>query len=443
MDRMNKDKELIEEITNRLKAKEDFVYREGAWEKFKDSEKVVTPVYKHLGKYISAAAMLVVGLAFAYYILNSKVEVQENVVQKSNQKLVSESDVNIQKNDGVLELESDNVKLDVQKPTLNLLSSTNKAQLNQISALNGSTEDLSLGQFKYSLNELKPLSIDLENRRLSLGVTDEMTKAKSSENLMHHLILANATVAQNTFANTNLEKSLQPQSFRFGDHFDLGLYVSPYRTTDNLKVGAGFTFAYNITKKVSLRTGASFNNYEVGILKNPSDINSVEAVNMPAADERLNSYGFMATYDSKLMVPNINAVTGFVQSVEIPLEIKYNLNRSFYAVAGVSYSTILSQERNAQYVENANSKSFDSGFLTSVSVPAKEEKVVTKTVRSADNNVNTNGYNGFVNLSIGKKVDINRKFGVSVEPYFKIPVGEFRKSDMNYTNGGVRIMTNF
>jgi len=48
-----------------------------------------------------------------------------------------------------------------------------------------------------------------------------------------------------------------------------------------------------------------------------------------------------------------------------------------------------------------------------------------------------------VNFSIGKEMRVNKRMNLSVEPYVKLPVGSFKQADMNYTNGGIRIITNF
>ncbi|HMR18755.1 MAG TPA: hypothetical protein PKA53_05610, partial [Sphingobacterium sp.] len=151
-----------------------------------------------------------------------------------------------------------------------------------------------------------------------------------------------------------------------------------------------------------------------------------------------------SSYQQKMIIPNINAITGFVKSVDIPLEIKVNnIHSSIYATAGMSYSAILNQRRNAHYVENLNIETFADGYPENREQANNAVKPVTRVVESTEENVNTNGFSGFVNFSIGKNVRINKKVGFSVEPYLKIPVGQYRRAEMDYTNGGIRVMTNF
>ncbi|HLS38996.1 MAG TPA: hypothetical protein VK023_12080, partial [Sphingobacterium bovisgrunnientis] len=70
-------------------------------------------------------------------------------------------------------------------------------------------------------------------------------------------------------------------------------------------------------------------------------------------------------------------------------------------------------------------------------------KTKVKTVKSLQDNVNPKGFSGFANFSLGKKVNMNRKMSLSVEPFVKVPLGQFRKSDLDYTNSGIRIITTF
>jgi len=90
-----------------------------------------------------------------------------------------------------------------------------------------------------------------------------------------------------------------------------------------------------------------------------------------------------------------------------------------------------------------NKETFTDGYPENKQQAEETVKPITKSVESMENNVNTNGFSGFVNFSLGKEVKMNKRVGISVEPYLKIPVGQYRRADMDYTNGGIRIMTSF
>lgn len=442
---MKKDKELIEEIVERLKIQQDPPYKEGAWERFKKLEDAsdVTLVSAMWTKVASVAACLLVAGFAGYFMIkksvNDKINIFDNNIVSSsldpkvkpiydkkdrggenNHQKLYELPILVDAEGGKRKIDKvdDDILLQLEYAKVNLDSSlVMESKLRQVSAP----------------SKLNAIVYNLSPRKYA----DE----SSSNNLLN----SNGFLANTSIINPIDEKVISPKTYNYGNKFSLGLFVAPNSTSDNLKIGAGLTVAYSINNRISIRTGASYNTYEVGVLKNPMSPASVETVSAPLIYDDP-STGFLQISSGqtfKMSLPNINAVSGFVESIEIPLEMKYNLSKSFYAAAGVSYSTIINQERNAQYVENIDMVTFKNGFPNSEKEAAQAMAVVTKTVKSSEKNVNTNGYNGFVNLSVGKKVKINSKFGVSIEPYFKIPVGEFRRSDMNYNNGGVRIMTTF
>jgi len=440
---MKRDKELIADIVDRLKSIENYPYREGAWENFKQKKPISSTGGISINKYLAIAAMLIAGLVISYYSYNNKVTIHKDLEQNNSLIVTQENTKGALLEDvPVGNIEADNYDTIIRSSTLIGASEQKNTNLPGLDYIDN---DLQLN-VTVDLSHILPLKPTLgQFNPPAIVVQEDLDKVQLSNDLADHLILANSSLAQTILSNSNHEKSLSPKRFKFSEKFDLGLFISPFTNSENLRVGGGLALAYNINNKISIRTGASYNTYEVGLLKNPLAASSVEQVEVGMLNSNLQSPGsgndLLSV--SKLAIPNINAVSGFVQSVEIPLEVKYTLNNSFYAAAGVSYSTIVSQERNAQYVENVNLNTFNDGFPANEQEASKALKMVTKTVKSAEQNVNTAGYNGFINLSIGKKMKVNSKFGVAIEPYYKIPVGEFRKADMNYSNGGVRIMTNF
>lgn len=446
---MKKDKELIEEIVNRLKAQHDLPYKEGAWERFKEFEtKTVSTPIKHIWKRAALIAAGLVVAGFVGYVMIKK-SINDNINIYQENKVYSDLKPKIN-------TESEEVKpigeLDQLVKELPVYVDIDGVRRNNKKI---QKETISLAELEYATINLDPTFLVHSNLGeipvpVKFNLTENSTLSKkslleNSSTIVNNSTTSNGMMSHSSITHHSLDNNISQKSFKYSDKFSLGLFVAPNSTSDNLKVGAGLTVTYNINKRISIRTGASYNTYEVGVLKNPLSPASVETVNVPLSynDPSASFLQTSSSQLSKMSLPNINAVSGFVESIEIPLEMKYNLSKSFYAAAGISYSTIINQERNAQYVENIDMVTFKHGFPNSEKEAAQAMKVVTKTVKSSENNVNTNGYNGFVNLSIGKKVKINSKFGVALEPYFKIPVGEFRRSDMNYNNGGVRIMTTF
>lgn len=437
---MKNDKEIIDEIVNRLKSRPEVEYRQGAWEGFKDQHSIGATKMRQIPRWAAAAAaaLLLFGIGTLYYF-------NESVVTPEGTAIRMASDAQSQANK---ELPSQEEKIEKTAKAVATTTSTSRTlfglqdkraseRLEQLPPLMADVKTIDSRPITITADDIS-LMHDEIRKYSNIGASDVQSYATTVE----HLTLATTAIPKSDVSVREVENISQNRNVRFGDKFDLGLYVSPQSTGDKMNVGGGLTLAYNLTSKISLRTGASYNSYEVGRLKNPNAADSYESV-FVRNDMDKNMLNSPSAETSKMMVPNVNAVTSIVQSVDVPLELKYNVGKSLYAVAGVSYSAIIGQERNAHYIENVNAETFSTGFPENEKQMQTAVKAVTKTVKSADKSVSTNGFNGFVNFSVGKKVKVNNRFGVSVEPYFKIPVGEYRRADMDYTNGGIRIMTNF
>ena len=248
------------------------------------------------------------------------------------------------------------------------------------------------------------------------------------------------------FAYQNeVERPLAPKKLRLNQRIELGAFLSPSTTDKSFDLGGGLVFAYQLSDKLAIRTGASFNQYEVSMLH--SDVQQVAVAKRQAAAPVQNSGKLISKAGAglrtdNLFLPNLNAVTGKIQTLDVPLELRYNLTKQFYATGGLSYAAVLSQERFDHYEQSAAIPTYSS--VSDSEKPTQNAVTTIKTTEvSPDENINTNGFGGFVNFSIGRKVDLGKRMKVSVEPYVKLPVGQFKRADMNYTNGGVRIMTSF
>lgn len=201
---------------------------------------------------------------------------------------------------------------------------------------------------------------------------------------------------------------------------------------------------YQISNKLSVRTGLAYNKYEVSEMRDPVGTPEMEVRTSLNGSQMLTSNGSVqAMLSNSLVLPNVNAITGNVQALEVPLDLKYTFNDGFYASSGITYAAILQQNRYAHYIENANQELFQNGLPENQTDLQSEVKQISRSIKTEDENVRSNQFGGFVNFSIGKEMRLNKGVSMSVEPYFKLPVGSFKRADMNYTNGGIRIITNF
>ncbi|MCA5004915.1 hypothetical protein [Sphingobacterium bovistauri] len=438
-------KDFIEDIKAKLKAADELPYREGAWERFgvQQGEGSNTKVllFKRLAS-IAAVGIAVLGVSLYFYTAQNSSLPNQGTIVKVGKNSPSNS---------VIENKSENPfnspdKFDetgwngktISKGTLIARQDQENIQLSTIDINSVHPSDiviknessLIVANLKPVVSIVKPIIHTSQEHRLAAQVNPNIQT------------LAHQTVNDNY--NNSEVKLNKSSKMSLGDKLQLGLYVSPSRTSEKFDIGAGFMVSYALTNKISLRTGTSYNSYTVGVVKDPMQMASAEVVDMQQSyNNSLIAVDQTSAFRQEMILPNINAVMGKVEALEIPLEISYALNKGFYTSAGVSYSVIINQQREAQYVENVGMMSLKDDASLIPSAVEGMNKVKTKTVQSNQDNVNPNGFNGFANFSIGKKVNIKNKMSMSLEPFVKIPLGEFRKSDLNYTNSGIRIITTF
>lgn len=446
-------KDLIEDIKAKMKDAQELPYREGAWEKFaaqqghSNDRKVI--FFRRLAS-IAAVGLAVLGVSL-YIFKGQQSDIPGTKLAQSN----------------VIAVENNSKILEEKSPLENPLSSESALMANNDShndIINkGGVDKNTFSNVPFaSISTVEDVNLDLalmQTAQSSLTITSLNTvepkvlpilQTTKEETSYPELLLPTTTaLASQTISvrlsNNTADQVNQSRNMALGDKFQLGLFVSPNRTSDQYDVGAGFLVSYALTKKISLRTGTSYNSYSVGVMKNPMESASIERVNMESAYNNSVAVGDKTSlYNSQQMIiPNINAVMGKIQAIEVPLDITYQFNKGFYSSAGVSYSAIVKQEREAQYLENVGMLSLQDKESLIPAAAKSLNKMQVKTIKSLEENVNPNGFSGFANFSIGKKVNINNKMSLSLEPYIKVPLGQFRNSDLDYTNSGIRIITTF
>ncbi|NGM61919.1 hypothetical protein G5B30_08320 [Sphingobacterium sp. SGG-5] len=439
-----KDKELITVIAEKLKNSSGQTYREGAWEKFKAGNTPVRATTAAMRKmwYAAASVVFLIGLGAVWFTLKQAGDPAVDIVQQEAVVKPMESQAPRTMNG------SDQARVSRgEKTTIDKIQSVEAAQSVLAYHHRPHRENLALlvseNHLQMSAEAHAPKMLPLPVPKLSVNdVTRMENVARLSRDAFDSHLASGTALAGTTLAMKEVDPQPQNKLVLLSKRLELGLFVSPYATEQKMNVGGGFLLGFKLSNRLTVRTGASYNTYEVNTLKNPLEENSTEmaVAETPAATE---SMRFTAASPQKVVIPNINAVKGFVRSVDIPLELKFRATRSFYAVAGMSYSSILDQERNAYYIENINQETFAKGYPETQEQVTNAVKPVTRSVESTEKNVNTNSFAGFVNFAIGREIKLNKNIGVSVEPYLKVPVGGYRRADMDYTNGGIRIMTTF
>lgn len=456
----NNNKELIEVIKQQLKNSEELPYKPGAWESFREKYEAAPKRKALIPLWVAAAASVAV-LAFGalFVFQNGDAPNINTLTQVSNK---TGGSINDQ---------------DSSKPYVNSESTTEEE------APLGNVIDPKLAKNQNFKGNSFPQEVESTNRSLRAAGTEHLTTRESlytvlnestnitlslyPENKVNNPSVRNnlpialfpdlntdigTDAVDNFVGGKQVDKSyaytaevgrdISPKKMRLAKNLKLGAFVSPSTTEQSFDMGGGMVLAYQLSDKIAVRTGASFNQYEVGILGSsarPEDGRQNSPTTAGGASLVSESVPYRT---NNMMLPNLNSVSSKMQTLDVPLEIKYNVTKDYYVVGGASYAFVLSQERYNHYSEYTDAITYSSAS-DSDKPTSTPQKTVERKIKSSTENVDSNGFGGFVNFSIGKKTGLTKNLNISVEPFVKIPVGSFKQTDMNYTNGGIRIITNF
>lgn len=451
----NKKKELIEEIIGQLKDHE-LPYKEGSWEKFA-SNYGVSAHRSSNWKYWSAAAAVLLCFGVGYWGLKTNVETDLPAVvlthlPEREDVLGDHKDLKESIQRSLSDVTGDRIVsaevLSAKKPYTYSVPVDHSTENLDNHHLVLSTGQLMRGHDVAVSADLRRLqSMQLKNNSFSaqVGLTEsEVERVSASTNTtvtnssaviasansgfmspvnqtqrdaakLSQLYAAQQGGARNSVVHTNVNQDKK---------WEMGAFVSPASTSESITLGGGVALAYNISSKVSLRSGASIQHY--GAVSGNSPITPAMGSNTLNADapnyisqSNLNNSFAMRAADAKDAKSN-ERVSGKILTVDIPLDVRYAINKNFYTSVGVSYVGVLDQERATIYETNNTEYR----------------------QKSQDKNVDDKGVNGFINFSVGRKQKVG-KLSISVEPYYKAPIGNLKSSDLNYSNGGVKIITSF
>lgn len=220
--------------------------------------------------------------------------------------------------------------------------------------------------------------------------------------------------------------------------WDLGIAVAPSMTSEKLNLSGGIAVAYQLSDKFSVGSGVS-----IGRLGMAENSNYDPYAGRQLSPNSPPSSGTVPTFASnREQYKRDISLTSSVVALDIPLDLRYEIFNGFYTSVGVSYVAVLSEQRTEHFIGGINEASFgaDKGgnknLEASTTVRYRSEKIDAQPLKGK-------GYTGFMNFSIGRKMSLSKHLFFSIEPYFKLPIGQLSREQMDFTNGGIRIVTGF
>jgi len=435
-------KELIDDLASKLRDYE-LPYREGAWERFSTLQK--RQKARVLWPYWSAAAVLL-ALGISYLALRDDASTVHPQVAQSDA-AIRRSGVDVPSSDLL------SPKGEDQSPSQNSNLSSSDEQspeakqsekfINQKPFLANHVAVTASETSAHNLNIEGLVSKKVENLQAQMNIAAHPTNRDLLGYPMRSTIRSEEPEQKFTIATlggSGLDQSLamnNPVSSRgLGKKWELGAFVSPASSNDEMSMGGGLSVAYKLTNKLSVRSGVALQNYQMAMALDPTQ-KSPAMMDAPASG---NAFLTDVSSFNARMNPNFTAVSGSVLTLDIPVEMKYSFTKTFYTSVGMSMVSVLQQERVNHYVENISANTFVEGKSAA---GTNNIQAVNRTIKSDQENVKTDGFNGFINLSIGRKLPLKKTFSISVEPFYRVPLGQFRSADGNYSNGGIKVITNF
>lgn len=410
------EKELIAHIRESLVEHEES-YQLGAWEKFNAPEKKHRPFW--LPFLQGTAAILIVGFV-GFLILNKKPTVQQiTKVEVKKPEPIDKEPIKPEK----IEPKKD-VEIASQKPAV---SSNIHQTENQKS--NGLNDKLPLETNNQQVAVINNSPITTQNRNVT-PVQDQVVKADVpvvANNKVDNPKVNIIDFLDNETKNNKAKKADEIASNK-KSKFTVGLVVAPsFGNVKRLNMGYGVSVDYSLSDKFSLNSGLAYN--QMAASAGPQ--NNMAAADMPAASAIAKS----------TTTKSLESIEEQVTGIDIPLEIKYHVSKSFYANVGVSAFAVINQKRNNTYLEQKVVQQYNNSMASSntfSSVLVSERVTEAETTKTEDYK-----YLGFYNLSFGYKKKISKNNAFAVEPFLKLPMREVKTENLRLIGTGVKLKFDF
>ncbi|WP_257670301.1 hypothetical protein [Parapedobacter tibetensis] len=445
MNESKKNKELIQRMAETLRNHTE-PYKEGAWERF--SAKYGIPKKRGMVQwpYWGAAALLL--MAMGLFLFDRQTDeldvVQHDIVQPTGELRRTEEQPTAE----IADKPQDPVELAAPRQT-----TQSREQLAGAKSIEAEVPTYARGRQDTFL----PVSgqILASNARVVEDSKDP-EEANSKEELMtarvdHDTVsndaklLADGGIEQfpgnESFGKDMLDNEYPEKATEARRDFkkwDLGLVVSPSLTNEKVNMGGGIAIAYRLSDKFSLSSGVSVG--QLGLGQNPNYEPMANSDMQAAPIYGSENQGFVSEASSNRK--EVTSVTSNLLALDIPIDLRYNITEGFYTSVGISFLTVLNEQRTNHLVDRGiNQPTFEKSGSNKDLESAVQATYSSE--RTAYQPLEGKGYTGFVNFSVGRKVPLFRKFSLSIEPYFKLPIGSLSREEMDFTNGGIRIITGF
>ena len=427
--------ELITHISKSMIAHEE-EYAVGAWEKFNQKEGQRPTVLLWMKKFSIAAALLLCAFGMFFYLYNKEaIDTSNVIVAKPDENLGKEpnkEDSKVTETPGNPASSSNGSRSNSSSISNNDLerSQSSSIQIPYVEQLATVSKDIIADNSVNRTDAFNQSNIDHKQSVIAqdpiaaIKKPEEVVIKTPEENNVKKPISIDEFLAQE---NKNLAANNGKKVKSEGNHkWDLGVVVAPsIGNNDRINMGYGVSMAYNLTNKVSLGSGVSYN--ELGASR---QIVGNGAQNLPSANALVN--------DTK----SLESVNTRVTGIDIPLEVRYNISKRFYANVGVSAFAVINQQQNNVYLQGTVVQRSDVNLAGDVQ--SKSFLVTEKVSEKAPETISPNDkLIGFYNFSFGYKQKLSKDKSLGIEPFIKLPMRDVTKENLRLMGTGLKIKFDF
>ncbi|MCH6234622.1 hypothetical protein [Cognataquiflexum rubidum] len=236
---------------------------------------------------------------------------------------------------------------------------------------------------------------------------------------------------ENTLAST--ENEIQKEALA-KEPMKLGVMVAPQtisNSTQSLNLGAGLMSEFSFSKKLKLDVGMAFARQNISPSSGGGNYLSANVSNNADA-QNLKASAFTGN------VINTSRELSFGQ-LDIPINLKYKVmdkkESDIYLISGLS---------NMFYLNQQDVTTFSTANLATANFVSNQQMVNTFTQTivpdSQSSGINTGR---MVNFGVGFEQNLKNGTFLSIEPFYKLPLGNQTFTNQQFSMGGINLRMNF
>lgn len=272
-------------------------------------------------------------------------------------------------------------------------------------------------------SEKTEIQLPLNTNLIAKTDVEQMTEQQAIEQIQEWK-------GENTLASS--ENEIIKEAFA-KDPVKLGVLVAPQtisNSTQSLNLGAGLMSEFSFSKKLKLDVGMAFARQNIS----PTSEGGYLMANVP---NNLDAQNLKASSFTGNVI-NTSRELSFGQ-LDIPINLKYKVmdkkESDIYLISGLS---------NMFYLNQQDVTTFSTANLTTANFVGNQQMVNTYS-QTIEPDKQTNGINTgrMMNFGVGFEQNLKNGTFLSIEPFYKLPLGNQTFTNQQFSMGGINLRMNF